>query len=79
MDREFQDSETAKSKVINAHFKFLISIIVTLTVVFVIAYLLLCFCVDVPTQLQEDCAGTLETLITFGFGTICGLFSGTKL
>lgn len=64
---------------INSHFELVFLTIVGLTVVFVISYLIFCLYVVMPTSMQEDCAETLRTLITLGFGTICGLLGGRTL
>lgn len=73
------DSETTKGINVNSHFNLIFITIVCLTVVFAIAYLLLCIYIIVPTNMQEDCAGMFKLLIILGFGTICGLLGGKAL
>lgn len=73
------DKETSNEKDADIYFKLILSTIVCLTVVFVISYLIICLCVVMPTSIQEGCAETLRTLITLGFGTICGLLGGKSI
>lgn len=64
---------------INSNFKLVFLTIVGLTFIFAFAYVLLCITADEPTDMEEGCAETLKTLITLGFGTVCGLVGGKSL
>lgn len=61
------------------HFKLILLTIVCLTVLFAVEYMVLCLYVIIPTNMQEECAQTLKTLIVLGFGTICGLLGGRTI